>query len=287
MATSPSHKLGELIGDFFEAAIVSYLAPIVRKEGFYLDYRHPRPARDNRHEVIGIDNKGNKHKLDIVVEKNGTEQKMGMPCAYVEVAWRRYTKHSKNKVQEIAGAILPLVETYAREMPFYAAVLSGEFTNNSLQQLRSQGFYVLHLTYAQICAVFDTEGISLRWGEKSPEADLERIIAAFPDLDDDCYKRLQQTFLRMYRNELNGLLEALLRSLRNVISEVLVIPVHGASYSMDSVPAAIEFMMNYKEDTNQPILRYEMIVRYRNGNEFQMKCADKREAIVFLNQYIK
>lgn len=47
MATSPSHKLGELIGGFFEFSIVQYLKPIVSEKGFYLDYCHPRPARRN------------------------------------------------------------------------------------------------------------------------------------------------------------------------------------------------------------------------------------------------
>lgn len=69
MADSPSHRLGELIGDFFEASIINYLKPIVTDKGYYLDFRHPRPARNNKREVIGIDSNGNKHKLDIVVEE--------------------------------------------------------------------------------------------------------------------------------------------------------------------------------------------------------------------------
>lgn len=119
MAASPSHQLEEAIGEFFELAIVQYLHPVVSEKGYYLDYRHPRPARGNRREVIGLDHNGNRHKLDIVVEKGGSETKLGAPKAFIEMAWRRYVKHSKNKVQEIAGAILPLVETHAREMPFW------------------------------------------------------------------------------------------------------------------------------------------------------------------------
>ena len=98
MATSPSHQLGEWIGDFFERSIINYLQPIIIKKGFYLDYRHPRAAREYKKEVIGIDKEGNKHKLDIVIEKNGSENTFGIPKAYIEMAWRRYVKHSKNKV---------------------------------------------------------------------------------------------------------------------------------------------------------------------------------------------
>ena len=100
MATSPSHKLGELIGDFFEFAIIAYLAPIVQQEGYYLDYRHPRPARGNQREVIGIDHEGNKHKLDIVVEEGGSEYTLGVPRAFIEMAWRRYKSTRKTKFRK-------------------------------------------------------------------------------------------------------------------------------------------------------------------------------------------
>ena len=69
MATSPSHQVGEWIGDFFENSIINYLKPIIMKKDFILNYRHPRAARNYRKEVIGIDKEGNKHKLDIVIEK--------------------------------------------------------------------------------------------------------------------------------------------------------------------------------------------------------------------------
>ena len=71
MAVSPSHQLGELIGSFFESAIIAYLQPIVQLKGYYLDYRHPRPARGYKREVLGVDSNGNTHKLDIVVEDGG------------------------------------------------------------------------------------------------------------------------------------------------------------------------------------------------------------------------
>ena len=171
-------------------------------------------------------------------------------------------------------------------MPFHAAVLAGEFTSNSLIQLRSQGFFVLYFTYGQICDLFATEGISLHWEENTAEEELYRIIETFPDNADPRYLRLQQTFLRMYHRELTELSDALLNSLHNSISQVLVVPIHGYAYRLDSIPDAIDFVINYREDTHQPILRYELIVRYHNGDEFTMKCTDKRKAIQFLNQYL-
>lgn len=287
MAKSPSHKLGELIGDFFEFSIVQYLRPIVSQKGYYLDYRHPRPARGNQREVIGIDSGGNRHKLDIVVEKGGSETKIGVPKAYIEMAWRRYKKHSKNKVQEIAGAIIPLVQTHAKEIPFYAAVLAGEFTDNAIAQLRSQGFFVLYFNYTEICSLFDTVGVSIRWEEDTNEKKLQDIVddLSLALSNDSDIRKLQKHFYIMYKQHLEYLAETLCKSLDTVITEVIVIPVHGAPRICESVEKAVHFILNYNEKTVSPILRYEITVRYNNGEEYTMKCSDKRKAIQFLNQY--
>ena len=285
MATSPSHQLGEAIGDFFEFAIIQYLTPIVSKKGYYLDYRHPRPARGNKREVIGIDHNGNKHKLDIVVEKNGSETKFGTPKAFIEMAWRRYVKHSKNKVQEIAGAILPLVETHAKDTPFYAAVLAGEFTNNALVQLKSQGFYVLYFNYEEICSLFETVGLSIYWEEATSDADLQNLVDSFHTLDDVHMQKLLRTFFSTYKDRLSALATALCESLDTTISEVVVVPIHGIAQILDTISDAVRFIMDYDENTSAPILRYEIMVKYNNGDEYTMKCNSKSKAIQFLNQY--
>lgn len=285
MATSPSHQLGEAIGDFFESAMIQYLHPIISKKGYYLDYKHPRAARNDKREVIGIDLKGNRHKLDIVIEKNGSEDHFGTPKAFIEMAWRRYVKHSKNKVQEISGAILPLVETHAKNMPFYAAVLAGEFTKNAREQLKSQGFYVLYFTYDEICAVFNSVGLSIHWEEDTSESDLQHLVEAYHSLDDTAKHALSQHFFRMYKPRLDDFASTLCESLDTAISEVIVIPLHGISQTVPSVSKAKEFIQNYDETSSVPIFKYEIIVRYNNGEEYTMKCSDKTKAIRFLNQY--
>ena len=285
MATSPSHQLGEAIGDFFEFSIIQYLNPIISRKGYYLDYRHPRPARGNKREVIGVDYNGNKHKLDIVVEKGGSETKLGTPKAFIEMAWRRYVKHSKNKVQEIAGAILPLIETHAKDMPFYVAVLAGEFTDNSLVQLRSQGFYVLYFNYTEICSLFKTVGLSIHWEENTSDSDLQDIVDSFRALDDAQIRRLLINFFETYSDRLKALADALCESLDTTIAEVVVVPIHGIAQTLDTIGGALKFIMDYDETTSVPILRYEIIVRYNNGAEYTMKCSNKSKAIQFLNQY--
>lgn len=287
MADSPSHRLGELIGDFFEASIINYLKPIVTDKGYYLDFRHPRPARNNKREVIGIDSNGNKHKLDIVVEEGGSEQQFGRYKAFIEMAWRRYTKHSKNKVQEISGAIIPLVNTNEKEIPFYAAVLAGEFTQSSIVQLNSQGFFVIYINYENLCELFDDIGISIRWEESTSESELATMVTSLEAIlgDPHKYNVLQRKFNRMFAAPLKELSTALCKSLDTKITEIIVVPIHGSAYISSSVIDAVDYIMNYDENSLAPILRYEITIKYSNDVEYTMKCKDRRTAIQFLNQY--
>lgn len=286
MANSPSHRLGELIGDFFEESIIEYLKPLVDKKGFYLDYRHPRKARNGGKEVVGIDEEGNKHKLDIVIEMDGSEDKMGNPKAFIEIAWRRYTKHSKAKAQEISGAILPLVKAHRQNCPFYAAVLSGEFTQNSIMQLESQGFYVVHIPYEDMCQLYkEAVGVEIAWEEDTPDAQIERIATCVEGLSVSKKKDLKENFYNRNKNKLEALTNVVKDSLDQQVAQIIVVPIHGKGQILLSVDDAVEFIQNYDEDSKAPILRYEITIKYTNGDEFTMKCGNKLKAIQFLNEY--
>lgn len=99
MADSPSHKLGQIIGNVLQEAIESPIRQLAAKHSLYIDRAGPRPCRSGK-KVSWEDRFGNSHDLDYVVERGGSDDKRGTPLAFVEVAWRRYTKHSRNKAQE-------------------------------------------------------------------------------------------------------------------------------------------------------------------------------------------
>lgn len=111
MAKSPSHILGELIGNFFEDVMKAPIRELCNKYNVYFDTIGSRPARSTK-KISWTDINGSKHDLDYVIERDGTPDKIGVPIAFIELAWRRYTKHSKNKAQEISGAIMPIAEKY-------------------------------------------------------------------------------------------------------------------------------------------------------------------------------
>jgi hypothetical protein len=126
MAESSSHKFGQELGKLIEDIVLNdilkpRLQKFVEKKNYYLDWQRTRPARTGT-KVTWKDKYENKHDLDFVIEVDGNDHQLGTPVAFIECAWRRYTRHSKNKAQEIQAAILPIIEFHKLSAPFYGAV---------------------------------------------------------------------------------------------------------------------------------------------------------------------
>src|SRR6266478_9530636 len=130
MAESPAHRFGQIVGEVLESAIEPLLAQFAKKHALYLDKKGERLCRPGK-KCSWLDRNGNKHDLDYVLERGGSRTNLGIPAAFIETAWRRYTKHSRNKAQEIQGAILPLVLTHHQHAPFIGVVLAGDFTHGA------------------------------------------------------------------------------------------------------------------------------------------------------------
>lgn len=147
MAKAPGHKFGQVLGNLLEEVVLyeilkPRLQEFARAKNYYLDWQKDRPAREGKKVTWG-DKYGNKHDLDFVIEAGGTDTEIGKPIAFIEAAWRRYTKHSKNKAQEIQGALLPIIELHHLSAPFFGVVLAGEFTEPAIEQLKNNRFAVI------------------------------------------------------------------------------------------------------------------------------------------------
>lgn len=183
MAQSPAHRFGQIIGQVLEEAILPVLQRFAREHHLYLDRKGPRPCRKGR-KCSWVDLNGNFHDLDFVLERGGTPNHVGMPAAFIETAWRRYTKHSRNKAQEIQGALEPLAETYRMAGPFKGAILAGVFTDGALRQLRSLGFTVLYFRYESVVTVCRQFGIDASSDEETLDSEFQVKV--------DAYERLSQ-----------------------------------------------------------------------------------------------
>ena len=288
MAQSPAHKFGQIIGDLLEAAVEPLLRRFAESHGLYLDRKGRRAARPGR-KVSWTDLAGNIHDLDYVLERGGTAKRIGVPVAFIETAWRRYTKHSRNKAQEIQGAVLPLAEAYRNAAPFIGVILAGVFTEGALAQLRSLGFSVLHFPYETVVQAFQIIGVDAHFTEETADAEFERKVRRWDRVPQKKRAQAAQKLLQINSEAVRSFVQALDGSATRTIELVRVLPLHGRAVEWDSVERAISFIESYEEDQGQPLMpvaRYEVEVRYHNGDRIQGQFAGKEQAITFLRSYL-
>lgn len=283
MAKSPAHRWGQLIGDFLEDVFAAELAKFAHKHKLYLDTQGVRPARTGK-KVSWVDSFENTHDLDFVLERNGSKYKIGQPVAFIESAWRRYTKHSRNKAQEIQGAILPLVTTHKNLAPFMGVMLAGEFTSGALNQLKSLGFHVLYFPYDLILRAFEKYGLDASTEEYSTEQEFIDKIGEWEKFDKK--KNLSRYLLKLNKDEVDNFFENLEIAVSRFVESIIVLPLHGNSSSLTSVEEAILFIENYQNNAGElPVLKYEIIVRYNNDDTVEGIFNSNNSAIEFLQSY--
>lgn len=286
MAKSNAHKFGQMIGDLLEGAIIDKFKPVCKEYNMYLDYQHMRKARNNKKKVRWEDEDGNKHDLDIVIEINGSEEKLGDPKAFIEMAWRRSTRHSKNKVQEIAGAVLPIVKKYNRLSPFYGAVLAGEFTSSSLHQLESQGFKVLYFDIGTIIQSFKLIGLEIEWDDNTDEDIIAEYIKFFNVVSSEDKDKLVEYIFKSNEEKLNQFIKSLKDCFLRKVERIRIFTLYGDIVEVDSIDKAIEYINNYdKENTKiDTLIGYEIYVKYNNGDKMEAEFKEKRDVLRFLNE---
>jgi len=286
MAESPSHQFGQIIGTVLEDAIRPLLQRFADQHGLYLDMKGPRPCRKGK-KCAWIDLNGNSHDLDYVLERGGAPDKIGMPAAFIETAWRRYTKHSRNKAQEIQGAIEPLAETYRNVAPFKGAVLAGVFTEGSLAQLQSLGFAVVYIPYESIISVFKPFRIDARFDETTADEEFRKKVDSYRRLSKPQRTRLISNLVRGHADDINVFLKELSSAVLRQIERIVICALHGRVHEVTTVADAIEFIEAYSDVGSHalPVQKYEIQVRYNNGNVIDGRFVDKESAVAFLRTY--
>jgi hypothetical protein len=286
MAESPAHRLGQIIGEILEAGILPTLQQFANKHHLYLDKKGPRPCRPGL-QCRWKDLKGNEHDLDYVLERGGTTGQLGVPAAFIETAWRRYTKHSKNKAQEIQGAIVPLEEKFKNASPFKGAILAGVFTEGALKQLHSLGFTVLFFPYDTVITVFQKFGADVDYNEKTSDKEVRKKVSAFSKLSTNVRDNIASALLEANARDLATFMEALEKAITRRIKRILVLPLHGRSYEVATVKDALHFIEHYEQNkSTQPFIRYEIQVIYDNEDHIVASLQNRSTAIDFLRTFL-
>lgn len=284
VALSPSHRFGQIIGDLLEEVMGPQFETFCSSRGLYLDKSGVRGAARDGKKVSWLDKYGNSHDLDFVIEKGGSASVRGRPIAFIEAAWRRYTKHSRNKAQEIQGAVLPIAEKYEWDKPFLGVILAGVFTNGSLAQMRTSGFEVALFPYESIVAAFASVGIAVAFDEDTPDSVFQMTINSIEAISPVVRGRLKQHLVTTNQVIINRFFAELQATLDRQIEQIILIPLHGQQSEFGTVADAISFVTNYQENALQDGMfrKYEVIVRYSNEDKIDASFQDKEKAVAFL-----
>ncbi len=175
--------MGQIIGNEVQDMLLEPMRIVAKKKSLYLDYFHPREARDFKKKVRWFDSTNNSHDLDYVMESGGTEKLFGDPTIFIEIAWRRYAKHSRNKIKEILGSLLPLQAKHHAQ--FAGVVLCGNFTKPALNEITSNGLSVAMIEYDTIIDAYKTVGADLHFDEATAESESVIKINQYDNLSNE------------------------------------------------------------------------------------------------------
>ena len=284
MAGSPSHRFGQLIGDLLEEIMTPAFQEFCIQRELYLDVKGERGDARAGRKVTWEDKFGNTHDLDFVIERGGSKKVRGRPVAFIEAAWRRYTKHSRNKVQEIQGAILPIAEKHSWDAPFLGAILAGVFTDGSLAQMRSSGFEVVLFPYESIVEAFFSIGIDVAFDEKTPDTKFASTVTKINKLPRSKRDLLKKKLVETNRLLIDQFFGRLQSRIDRRIEPVTLIALHGEESEFHNIEDAVAFIGKYEESSSQHGMfrKFEVIVKYSNGDKIDASFQAKHLAISFL-----
>lgn len=283
MAESPSHRFGQVVGNLLEEILKPELLRFCEERGLYLDRHGARVNVRKGRKVSWEDKYGNSHDLDFVIEKGGSENKRGRPVAFIEAAWRRYTKHSRAKAQEIQGAVLPIAEKFELEAPFLGAVLAGIFTAPSLEQLRSLNFNIVYLPYESIVQAFGEVGINARFDESTPDNSFRECVDLIERLSNEDREKVKRSILAENQAQFKDFFVKLRRKLDRTTERVTVVPLFGAVHSFETATDAVRFIEEFDPAISAgEFQKYEVTIVFSNSDEVRGTFSDQGDATHFL-----
>jgi hypothetical protein len=181
---------------------------------------------------------------------------------------------------------LPLLTTWAHVKPFAGVVLAGLWTNGSLDQLRSNGFSILHIPYETIIEVFRQWDIEVYYEENTEDWILQNQIDRWDALGVDEREELGDALRDAISNRLKVFMDDLSKTVLRRIECVSVLPLHGRITDCQTVDKAIELIESYDPGADAgPVVRFEVIIRYDNGDRITADFGSPADAIAFLDSF--
>jgi len=283
---SPGHKLGQIVGVLLEQLLGDPLRQFATQSRLYCDSKGSRPRVRPGRKVTWTDSRGNPHDLDYVLERGGSVELRGDLVAFIESAWRRYTKHSRNKAGELEGALLPLRDSYTT-VRFLGVILAGEWSEGGLQQLRSAGIEVLHAPFQTIVTAFQVHGFRIDYPESATTAEKATLNGILERLSKGQLGIVAATMWRAIEQDYRRFEKKMADAIMAIPFRVRVIALYGDEVEYQTVAEAIRELENptAARELNLAFARgYEVFIDYATGASVTGRFQTKPELVQFLRR---
>ncbi len=281
--SSAGHKLGQLVGDWFQDFFVMpLLNEVAGSLGLFLDHRacfRNRGVRGDK--ILWADEDGNAVDYDFVMELNGSSEKLGIPVAFLECFWRRGSRHSKDKARDDSGKLMPMRVTYPTAR-FLGIVASGEFTRPARELVESRKINLFYVPKSKVIETFQNIGLEMDYDDKSREEVKSDIANTFERaLSEDAKKKaaeilrrlIGETAVKSYVSSVQAALASAPLEFR-IIGHLLSTPI-----VFDTLDAVSEFISNPEPafDFDSPRKSFSYQVTYSDGTEFEREMNSVEE----------
>ena len=173
--SSSGHKLGQLVGDWFEEKVATYLLEQVSIElDLFLDHRF-KARSCRKKKILWQDLDGNNVDYDFVLELYGEDTKQGIPLAFFETFWRRGARHSKDKARDDSGKLLPMRITYPTAR-ILGIISAGDFTRPAQELVKSRNIDLFYIPKTCIMEAWKKSGINIDYPDNATEESKLKIV---------------------------------------------------------------------------------------------------------------
>jgi len=274
--SSAGHKLGQLVGDWYEE---HFVLPLLQRVAdhlkLYLDHRFRSRKARTSDKLIWQDEDSNEVAYDFVMELDGTNQKLGIPVAFFECFWRRGARHSKDKARDDSGKLMPMRDVHPTAR-FLGIVAGGDFTAPARALVQTRTIDLFYVPKAKIVLAFEKHKLQIDYPDKLAEEKKALLADAFErGLTSKAKKQaaatlrelVGETSLNTYVDRVRAALGALPQELRLTSQQ------QSEPIVFDSIHEATEFLKEPKFNFAAPVESFLYQITYSDGTEFERPVA--------------
>lgn len=288
--SSAGHRLGQIVGDWWETKVIyPLLLEVASSLGLFLDNRVvSRSCRNGKVQWRDVD--GNFVDYDYVLELGGNQTTKGVPVAFLESFWRRGIRHSKDKARDDTNKLLPMRQTYPTAR-FLAIAACGEFSEPARMYVRSREVELFFVSKEKIVEAFQSIGAQVDYPDSLPEPmkmDLVRLLES----------QLTEELLHQAAKNLRTIAGAgaFTSFKQRIYSSLIAAPQEIRIYSLarcgpvvfDSIQHAAEFLCQDKPrfPAAGDISQFEYEVTFSDGSEFSRTLKSLSEVRIVNDQLL-